>query len=509
MATSLNPMKLFSKNRGIADLAAADSYEDWAAAALVVDESTGAARWKLEEQTRIFDYKAIRARLDQLRDCRARHDDNGLLYALNEGIHGNMGGMGRPELYERALHGTKALVSDYLQEMVDSLEHLSKVEVDGVSAVHKLEFFRRASLCFGRSALLLSGGGIFGYFHVGVIKALVEQDLLPGVISGSSAGSLIAAIVGTHQRDELLQAFQPENLQVRTRRAATRKGSFSRLLPRFSFDDIQAHIERLVPDLTFAEAFQKTGIAINISISPAELHQTSRLMNAITSPDVHLRSAVAASCAVPGIYPPIALTAKNRQGKTQAYLPGSRWVDGSVSDDVPTRRLSRLYAVNHTIVSQVNPFALVHRPVQYSSHALQDAQLFLYHSSKNVARFTQSLTEKYGRRWPDLRYNVNSLMSVWTQDYGGDINILPPTGLVRPWKGMGRTSLGQLRAIIDAGEHATWPRIEMIRNHTSVGRVLDRILSKLESDSLPTPRAAVGIDWQRWARDTAKPTRSR
>lgn len=507
--SAIKPMNLLTRLRSSGARRDADSYEEWKSAAIADDDASGAAQWKQDEQTRIFDYAAIRSRLDQLRDCRRRGDDNELLYALNEGVHGNMGGMGRAELYERARFGTKDLVSDYLDEMVQSLEHLAKVDIEGVSAAQKLEFFRRASLCFGRSALLLSGGGIFGYFHVGVIKALVEQDLLPGVISGSSAGSLIAAIVGTHQRDELLQAFQPENLQVRTRRAAARGGTFSRLLPRFSFDDIHAHIHRLVPDLTFAEAFQKTGIAINISISPAELHQTSRLMNAITSPDVHLRSAVAASCAVPGIYPPIALTAKNRHGKTQAYLPGSRWVDGSVSDDVPTRRLSRLYAVNHTIVSQVNPFALVHRPVQYSSHALQDLRQFWHHSSKNAARLTQSLTEKYGRRWPDLRYNVNSLMSVWMQDYGGDINILPPAGMVRPWKGLGRTSIGQLRDIIDAGEHAAWPRIEMIRNHTCIGRVLDRILAELESDSLPTPRAAVGIDWQRWARDTVKPSRSR
>ena len=34
-------------------------------------------------------------RLDRLRSMRAKHDYQGLLFNLNEGIHGNMGGMGK------------------------------------------------------------------------------------------------------------------------------------------------------------------------------------------------------------------------------------------------------------------------------------------------------------------------------------------------------------------------------------------------------------------------------
>jgi predicted acylesterase/phospholipase RssA len=74
---------------------------------------------------------------------------------------------------------------------------MAAVDDDVIPLAEKLEFFRRASHCFGRTALMLSGAGALGPFHVGVIKALLEQDLLPNVISGSSAGSLVAAIVGT------------------------------------------------------------------------------------------------------------------------------------------------------------------------------------------------------------------------------------------------------------------------------------------------------------------------
>jgi hypothetical protein len=64
------------------------------------------------DQSRRYDYVAIRVRLDRLRALRARQDHRGLLFNLNEGIHGNIGGMGRASLYEKAKFGTKQLVVD-------------------------------------------------------------------------------------------------------------------------------------------------------------------------------------------------------------------------------------------------------------------------------------------------------------------------------------------------------------------------------------------------------------
>ena len=52
---------------------------------------------------------------------------------------------------------------------------------------------------------------------------------------------------------------------------------------------------------------------------------------------------------------PVRLAARNDQGKKQPYLKSRLWVDGSISDDMPAKRLTRIYGVNHFIVSQVNP----------------------------------------------------------------------------------------------------------------------------------------------------------
>ena len=60
----------------------------------------------------------------------------------------------------------------------------------------KLTFFNETRHSYGRSALLLSGGAYLGYYHMGVAKSLYEQGMLPRVISGASAGSLMAAVIG-------------------------------------------------------------------------------------------------------------------------------------------------------------------------------------------------------------------------------------------------------------------------------------------------------------------------
>ena len=42
--------------------------------------------------------------------------------------------------------------------------------------------------------LALSGGGIRGIAHAGVLKALEENGIKPSVIGGTSAGGLIASL---------------------------------------------------------------------------------------------------------------------------------------------------------------------------------------------------------------------------------------------------------------------------------------------------------------------------
>ena len=302
-------------------MANAKTYEQWKTAAIAFDERNGLQKWKHYEKSSLYDHAAIRGRLDALEESRQANDNHALLFTLNEGIHGNLGGMGGSSLYQKTKFGTKQLIVDYVDEVSSALEHLAQPRLKGVTIKEKLDFFERASLCFGRSAFMMSGSGTYLFFHVGVLKALWEEDLIPEVISGSSGGSFVAAAIGTRSKEQLGEIFAPEFVTLES----DLKSILSKFLPlqesKTGAQKLQDIVEKLVPDLTFEEAYKLSGVQINISITPAEAHQKSRLLNAITSPNVMIREAVMASCCIPGVFSPVTLAAKNVKNERVPYLP--------------------------------------------------------------------------------------------------------------------------------------------------------------------------------------------
>lgn len=462
----------------------ASSYEEWSEAARKHDRASGMSRWKIMDQSRRFDYVSIRIRLDRLRALKSKHDDHGLLLALNEGIHGNMGGMGKHELYEKARFGTKQLVEDYVDEIVTALEHLADPKVADISFEEKLDFFRRAHHCFGSTALMMSGSGSLLYFHIGVIKALYEEQLLPNIFSGSSGGSIVGSAVCTSSDEELATKFDIEKIAFEREQQTGLFGLLDAIAPRhMDADEVREKIDEMIPDLTFQEAHEKTGRHMNISIAPMEHHQTSRLLNAFTSPNVYIRDSIMASSAVPGIYPPVTLMAKGTNGERQAYLPSRKWVDGSVSDDLPAKRLARLYGVNHFIVSQTNPHVV---PFVSDSKRNSDVSAIIRNATMSTAREwinagAEILSRPFGR-YPAMNRMINITTSIINQDYIGDINILPPKAMINPMKLLAHRTEKDIERMIDIGMRAAWPKMEMIRVQTKIGRTLDRILKEYEED---------------------------
>ena len=461
-------------------------YESWSDAAKEHDRLSGQKRWREVDQTSQYDYAQIRLRLDTLRRLRARHDYQGLLFTLNEGIHGNMGGMGRHSLYSRAKFGTKTLIEQYIDEVDDSLRFLAELDTDEIDVQQKLDFFYRANICFGRSALMLSGGGVLGFYHLGVVKNLLDQDLLPRVISGSSAGSLVAGTLGTHNDKELQRFYDPANVLSEVER----EGSLFTLMlfganPQIDVADLEKLIARMIPDLTFQEAYEKTGRQISISIAPAELHQRSRLLNAITSPNVYVRAAVMASCAVPGVFPPVMLMAKNQHGEPQPYLPTRKWVDGSIADDLPAKRLQRLYSTNHYIVSMVNPIAIPFLKSDGERNALNAALGTLgIGVGREVLNFYRGMVQKRSETWPRFNMLMSSIHGLMDQEYSGDINIVPNFSWYNPAKLLSHLSETDLIALMEGGERSTYPVVEAIRTCTKISRTMEEILHRFEQGDL-------------------------
>lgn len=118
-------------------------------------------------------------------------------------------------LYSTARSGTKCLIEEFTNELTSYMEILS-IDIDSkmnpAELKTKIDFFKGLRHALGNTALLLSGGAALGIYHIGVLKALHEADLLPHIIAGSSAGSIVAAVACTRTNEEYDQLLQLKNV---------------------------------------------------------------------------------------------------------------------------------------------------------------------------------------------------------------------------------------------------------------------------------------------------------
>ncbi|MDE2561076.1 MAG: DUF3336 domain-containing protein [Sphingomonadales bacterium] len=458
----------------------AKTYQEWRAAAHALDKSEGLLEWRRKDQSEHYDYRSVKRRIERIRALRADGDNRGLLFALNEGIHGNLDGMANDQLWRSARSGTKNLIGEYFSEVAEALDFLASDAVTDITHEEKLDFFQRASHCYGCSALMLSGSGSYLYFHVGVAMALREQGVLPTIISGSSGGALVGAVLCCHTGEELDGKLTTEELHHAMR--SPDPLNLPRMAGYVPQSELHDYIEREIPDYTFLEAFQRTGRQLNISVAPSDRHQNGRLLNAITSPNVMIREAVLASCAVPGIYDPVQLNARDDSGRRVAYLPGQFWADGSITHDLPFKRLARLYGVNHRIVSQANPLA---RP-WLNAFAREGSTLSTIHQAaidvgRTMFNAQMALLDGPLSHFPRVHALARLTSSVVNQEYLGDINIIRPLMPKLLHKVLSMPTPQEIETMIACGERETWPQIEKVRLQSLVSRVLRDILRTHEA----------------------------
>ena len=169
----------------------AQCYDHWLLAARDLVTLTGAEAWRADDASGAYHADLLREQRDAMRRLREQGRAAELARLLTHSLYRNLADIQSPELYETALVGTKHLVSAYLDECEASLLWLA--QSDAFEPGEQLRRFEQAERVFGRSALMLSGGATFGFYHFGVVKGLLEHGALPDVICGSSAGAMIAA----------------------------------------------------------------------------------------------------------------------------------------------------------------------------------------------------------------------------------------------------------------------------------------------------------------------------
>jgi predicted acylesterase/phospholipase RssA len=340
---------------------------------------------------------------------------------------------------------------------------------------------------FGRTALCLSGGASFAYYHFGVVKALLDADLLPEVITGTSGGALVAALVATRTNDELKTLLVP----ALAGKINACSEPFTIWIPRWwrtgaRFDSIDwarrcswfTH-----GSLTFREAYERSGRILNVSCVPSDPHSPTLLLNYLTSPDCVVWSAVLASAAVPGILNPVVLMTKLRDGTLAPYSFGHKWKDGSLRTDIPLKALNLHFNVNFSIVSQVNPHInlfffssrgsagepVTHRRGRgwrggFIGSALEQYLKLDLTKWLKVVKALELLPRPLGQDWSQI----------WLQHFSGTITIWPRSRISDFWRILSDPDPARLAIMLFVGQQSVFPKLLFLANRLKVERTIEK-----------------------------------
>ncbi|KAF2092399.1 patatin-domain-containing protein [Rhizodiscina lignyota] len=489
------------------------SYEDWVESARELDAFLGNDTWKRQDEYAYYDSKTVRRVKNNLREYRKRAEDeehdsvtNGTLSPnrkptaihelrelLEACVKNNFSGFENPKLYSETYFGTKNLLQDFVEEVGESLSLI--LRTSQLSRDAKREFFRHLHTNYGRSALCLSGGATFAYYHIGVAKAMLDANLLPDVITGTSGGALVAALLATRNNDELKQLLVPALAHKIT---ACHDSTWTWMKrwwqtgARFDSIDWACRCSWFTRgSMTFREAYVRTGRVLNVACVPSDPHSPAILANYLTSPDCVIWSAVIASAAVPGILNPVVLMKKvkvidrdtgEETERLEPYSFGHKWKDGSLRTDIPLRALNLHFNVNFAIVSQVNPHVnlfffssrgSVGRPVThrkgrgwrggYMGSALEQYLKLDMTKWLKVLRHLELLPRPMGQDWSEI----------WLQQFSGTITIWPKTIPSDFYYILTDPTPQRLARMIRVGQLCAWPKLKFIGNRIKLERLID------------------------------------
>jgi len=170
-------------------------------------------------------------------------------------------------------------------------------------------------------SLVLSGGGLKGLAHIGVLRALAERGMVPTAVVGCSMGSLIAAawaadVPITEMEDRALAVRRKDVFRVAHVDMALKRMLSPAVYRREPLDTL---IHSLVGDQTFRQLNRQ------LIVNTADLETGQQVLWGLPGlQDAPVADAVFASCSLPGLLPP-------------RTVMGRTCVDGAVVENLPAR----------------------------------------------------------------------------------------------------------------------------------------------------------------------------
>mmetsp|Transcript_39015 Transcript_39015/g.86806 ORF Transcript_39015/g.86806 Transcript_39015/m.86806 type:complete len:863 (-) Transcript_39015:1327-3915(-) len=479
-------------------MSAASSYEQWRELAeqlqKLEERDEGAHGGSGFDESRLYDRKLLQQKLHHLRRMKATGNAKEIMFALRVDLMRNVANIAKSKLHER-YYSIPQPIQRYLREVKDQLFQLRDWPGE-LSVEEKLAFFKETRHAFGRTALLLSGGGGLGTFHIGVCKALFEGHLLPRVLAGSSVGSIVSAIIGTRTDMELRELFSKlDQFDIGFFNNSRAVELLHHLINKGSLHDMAFMIKKLrnlLGDMTFLEAYEKTGRILNVTVCPADTNEPPRLLNYMTAPHALVWSAVAASSAFPGLFPAQHLVARNSNGEVVMFSAQGgneerRWRDGSLELDLPVQALAEMFNCNHFLVSQTNPHIV---PILNIKKMMTPnwANVFEAEIKLRCQQLQWVLPEWIPTKW----------LTLFTQPWEGDITMTLPHTLWDLPKTIVNPTTEELLRSVKVGEVATWEKMSAIECNCTIEAALDNCLAKTKNQLRGKPVAKVNNRIPSW-----------
>lgn len=164
-----------------------------------------------------------------------------------------------------------------------------------------------------RLGVVLSGGGIKGVAHIGLLQALKEHGISPKHISGTSAGALVGALYAAGcSSKEMLKFFQKTPIISWFNISTSKPGLLDT-------EKYRSYLEKYFPENSF-EALDKNLIITTTNIEKGEVvyHNSGGLIEPLM-----------ASCSVPLVFSPI-------------KIDGALHSDGGIMNNFPVEPLAQM-----------------------------------------------------------------------------------------------------------------------------------------------------------------------
>lgn len=161
-----------------------------------------------------------------------------------------------------------------------------------------------------KTGIALGGGGSRGFAHLGALKALEEKGIKPDVFSGTSAGSIVAALLAAKKTpDEIMEIMKDTKISDASK--MTLKGNGFATL-----DNFGKELDEILMGMNFADLEHELYIcASNLNTGKAEYINSG-----------NIAKAVQASSSIPILFSPVEIN-------------GQLYVDGGLLDNVPVQPL--------------------------------------------------------------------------------------------------------------------------------------------------------------------------